>query len=266
MTFHRLGLINKDQRGFTLIELLIAIAITGLVTGGITGAIFQVFAVNARTSNHMTAVRQVQNAGYWVSHDVQMAQSVVITGVSGLCLTWTDWDGTINEVTYTIVDSELKRSHSINGEAPTETIVAQFIDPDNTKFEFTGGSAFSLPDSGDAFKLTATAVTSATTVVETVGTVSVTVLTDTDGDVTIAYTDPTWTITLPDIGDEVLVTPTGGSATGYWTSTTGTATATITTGDNATLADGGVLVLTVTATVGDAIETRVYEVMPRPNS
>ena len=66
--------LNKDQRGLTLVELLIAILLTGLITGGITMTIFQVFNLNTRTSNHMTAVRQVQHAGFWVSPDVQMAQ------------------------------------------------------------------------------------------------------------------------------------------------------------------------------------------------
>ena len=71
-------LINKDQRGFTLIELIVAIAITGLITGGITTAIFQVFSVNALSNNHMLALRQVQNAGYWISHDAQMAQNITL--------------------------------------------------------------------------------------------------------------------------------------------------------------------------------------------
>jgi prepilin-type N-terminal cleavage/methylation domain-containing protein len=46
-------LIRKDQRGFTLVELLVAIAIAGLITGGITAAIMQVLNINHRASNHM---------------------------------------------------------------------------------------------------------------------------------------------------------------------------------------------------------------------
>ena len=147
MIFRRLGLINKNQRGFTLAELIVALAITGLITGGITMSIFQVFDINTRSNNHMTAVRQVQNAGYWISHDAQMARDVAPDpGDTGfpLVLTWTEWGGTVNEVTYTLVDSELKRSHSVDGE-PSETVVAQYIDSvscqldplDNRKLTFT---------------------------------------------------------------------------------------------------------------------------------
>ena len=63
MMFHKLGLIHRNQRGFTILELLIAFAITGIVVGAATTAIFQVFSGSARSSNHMIAVRQVQIGG-----------------------------------------------------------------------------------------------------------------------------------------------------------------------------------------------------------
>ncbi len=142
-------LLHKNQRGFTFIELIIAIAITGIITGGITMTISQVFSGNTRSSNHMIAVRQVQNTGYWLSRDTQMAQNVVPdSGVSGfpLTLTWTDWDGDEYRVVYTLlVDNELQREHYTNYDPVTNpdpditTIVAQYIDPDNTNCVFTGG-------------------------------------------------------------------------------------------------------------------------------
>jgi prepilin-type N-terminal cleavage/methylation domain-containing protein len=157
MISHKLRSINRNQVGFTLIELVVAIAISGVITGAITTTIFQVIESSARTNNHMTVVRQVQDAGYWVSHDAQMAQNVELADESvddpdgtrfPLTVTWTDWDSSeVHQVVYTLENmpsgglKNLQRSHSSNG-APIETgIIAQFIDPDSekTKCEFTDG-------------------------------------------------------------------------------------------------------------------------------
>ncbi len=148
-------LINKKQRGFTLIELLIAIAITALITGVITTAIFQTFTVSARTSSHMTAVRQVQNAGHWISQDAQMAQEVEPTPAPDpdgfpLTLTWTDWDDNEkHEVIYTLENmiggaKQLERQHltydgSGNEIGDETSIVARYIDSTYTNCQVTAG-------------------------------------------------------------------------------------------------------------------------------
>jgi len=158
MMFHRLRLFHKNQLGFTLIELVLAIAISGIITGSITATIFQVIIGGARTNNHMIAVSQVRDAGYWVSHDTVMAQAEPIIGDDPgtpaveefLTLTWSDWEsGEVHQVTYTLEDmtggsKQLKRSHSINGVTET-SLVAQFIDvtekdgKPQTRCEFTNG-------------------------------------------------------------------------------------------------------------------------------
>ena len=132
MKLDRLGLIRQQQRGLTLVELMIASALAGIVTVGITMLISNVFATSARTSNHMTAVRQVQHAGKQVSQDVLMAQTVD-TESHLLKLTWIDWGGPENVVVYSITeDSKLQRSHAVNDGVPTVTYVAQYIDPGET--------------------------------------------------------------------------------------------------------------------------------------
>lgn len=139
MISHRLGLLNKNQRGFTLVEVIIVLAIIGIVIGAATMTIVQVINGSSSTSNHMIAIRQVQNAGYWVSRDVQMAQSVAPALDSDgfpLTLTWTDRDGDDHQVVYSLVDmpgglAKLQWSHSVNGTTVT-FIVAEFIDPDET--------------------------------------------------------------------------------------------------------------------------------------
>jgi prepilin-type N-terminal cleavage/methylation domain-containing protein len=155
--------LKKGERGFTLIELVVAIAIAGLITGGITAAIMQILTINTRASNHMIAVRQVQQAGKEVSKDALQAQpntiNVTPPGGDFLVLGWTDWEGLENVVVYTlqVMPSRsdlrmLERSHTINGtpQATALPVVAEYIDPgpENTYCEFVDGVL--------TFKVTAT--------------------------------------------------------------------------------------------------------------
>jgi prepilin-type N-terminal cleavage/methylation domain-containing protein len=149
MKFPKLNLMKKGQKGFTLIELAIAMAIGSMIAGAVTMTIFQIVESSGRTSNHMTAVRQVQSAGYWVSRDAQMIQQepvIVNDGASGelvsITLDWTDWDGNVFQVVYTLEDmsvgslKELKRVEDKDTGSGTVTdtkIVAEFIDPDPAK-------------------------------------------------------------------------------------------------------------------------------------
>ena len=158
----KLKSIHNNQKGFTLIELLVAIAITGLIIGVIGMSIFMIFNISARSDNHMLAVRQVQNAGYWISHDAQMAQQppvIVNDGgqLESIFLTWEGWDNTWHEVTYTLEDTELKRSYWNDTGEISEILVAEYIDTDNTNCEFTDTDG---DDSNDTLFLTVTATVS----------------------------------------------------------------------------------------------------------
>lgn len=143
MISHRLGLINKNQRGFTLVGLILAIAVTGIISGGITMTISQVFDHNARSTAHMTAVKQVEHAVHWISRDAQMAQTVMDSDdpatadvTEFFVLSWTEWSNDVHRVAYILEDDELKRSHYVNPGEPSETlvetVVARYIDPDGT--------------------------------------------------------------------------------------------------------------------------------------
>ena len=153
--------LKRGEKGFTLIELLIVIAITGLITVGLTTTIMQVLTMNYRTVNRMTAVRQVQQAGFWVSPDVQMAQNVTTGGSPGVLLTlnWEEW-GTNNthEVIYTLEnmpsgESKVLWREHIGADPDSTTKVAEYIDPDpqKTKCEIVVG------DLGDELIFTVTA-------------------------------------------------------------------------------------------------------------
>ena len=141
---NRLMKSRKDQDGFTLIEVLIVILLTGIMSAAITGVILYVLNVNMATANRMTAVRQVRNVGFWINPDFQMAESVQTGAGSGfpLTLSWQEWttNGTKipHQVVYTLTDmpsggfKRLQREHKIDSVTDTITIVAEYIDSDQT--------------------------------------------------------------------------------------------------------------------------------------
>jgi hypothetical protein len=191
-----------------------------------------------------------------------MAQSVVTdAGATGfpLDVAWKEWDGTLNEVRYTIEGNELKRKHWINGGGPSVIVVAQYIDSAETSCGLTGGGTFTVPDKDDAFTITGGAVADSGKIIVDTGRIKVT----TSGGAT--YNADTWT--TPDANGTVVVKADEDITAGVWTSTTANAKVAITTDDDGdAIITGRVLILTVTVTVGAQSETRIYEIIPRPGS
>jgi len=135
---------KPGERGLTLIELTVTVAIVALIAAGANMSIFQVLKGTERSNDHMTAVNQVQNAGYWVSRDAQMAQSVVngddpeTPEDEFITLQWTNWEnGDAHKIIYTFHDmagglKKLKRQHVIHDAGGVETgnemiLVAEYI-------------------------------------------------------------------------------------------------------------------------------------------
>ena len=127
----KLTYIRKDQRGFSLIELLAAMAISSIIVVGLVMTIFQLYNGHAQTSGEMNVIRQVQQAGYYISRDTQMASEVDPVDDPGtaevevVTLIWywfeyhgewepprpADRDGAGNKVIYTLEDSKLYRNY-----------------------------------------------------------------------------------------------------------------------------------------------------------
>ena len=145
----RWGLIHKGQGGITLVELLVAIVLVGMISLGITMGISQVLVINARASNHMIAVRQVQQAGDRVSKDVLQAQNVTAGANSGfpLTLAWKDLQDKVHKVEYNLKETPsssssntlkvLERKHTIDGDSYTR-VIARYLDPGDTWCEEVG--------------------------------------------------------------------------------------------------------------------------------
>jgi len=136
---------KQGEEGFTLIEVVMVTAIIALIAGAATMVTFQLVRGTERSNDHMTAVNQVQNAGYWISRDAQMAKNVTagLTLPDFLILSWVEEESGEHQVTYKLEampSSELKklqRHLSINEGPDTATFVAQYIDPEKTSCNFT---------------------------------------------------------------------------------------------------------------------------------
>ena len=134
MTLHRLVQINKNQRGFTLIEVVIVLFITSIILSIVSLAFSEVFTYNTRNTNHMTAIKEVEHAVYRITLDAQMTQSVSgnLTAVNGLTLNWVDWNGSLNNVTYNVVNGQLQRCCSVNGGQFICTVVVAHLNSTQT--------------------------------------------------------------------------------------------------------------------------------------
>lgn len=96
---------NK-QSGMTTVELITAIAITGIIVAFLGTAIYQIFNVSDYGNNRLTALHELQNAGYWLNVDGQ--GSVNATVGSQLVLRLSD----NSTVTYSLSGTNLLRSSS----------------------------------------------------------------------------------------------------------------------------------------------------------
>ena len=174
MMFYRLDNIHQKQEGFTILELLIAVAISGLIIGGIALTIAQLFEGHAQSSGEMTALREVQNVGFRVNRDGQMAHDVSVVDDPGteavevITLTWYEyyWDeenpsrhGDAHRVIYTFdpESGKVNRDYYFAGYPEDETpyefefqgtaVIAEYIE-----------SMVALP-LGNNYELTVTATT-----------------------------------------------------------------------------------------------------------
>jgi len=140
---------REDEHGFGTIELIVVLLIMSVIALGAMMTTLQVMRVTAQSDSHMTVLQQVQNAGFWISRDAQMADNVTsenLTGTNFLVLSWTEVDDSDNITNHSAAYffeelsggiGRLKRNHSSSAGLNNETLVAQYIsyepaDPVNT--------------------------------------------------------------------------------------------------------------------------------------
>jgi len=128
----------NNQKGFTLIELIVALAIASVIGVAATMTAHQLISIPVISNDSNTAINQVRNAVNWINRDAQSAtpSSINTTSPKFLSMEQLEWESdtgnwTTHTVNYTLEseDKELWRDYD---SGTTVTLIAQYIDPDNT--------------------------------------------------------------------------------------------------------------------------------------
>ena len=129
---------HKSQKGFTLIELLIALAIASAIGVAVTMTAHNMITIPAMSNDSNTAINQVRNAVNWINKDVQGANTVNATpgAPDFFIVSVQEWDSvtkwTPHTITYSLTGTGLKELWRDYDGGITMTLLAQFIEPDNT--------------------------------------------------------------------------------------------------------------------------------------
>ena len=130
---------KRGEKGFTLLELLIGLAITGIIMVPLMMTTVTLLTNPERSTDHNIALQQVQNAGYWISRDAQMAHNVSFNSTSGFPLTL-NIRVDANEandfrIEYLFDGNRLKRQlYDSSDNLTAEAFIAEHIDTDYSTF------------------------------------------------------------------------------------------------------------------------------------
>lgn len=140
---------KRGEEGFTLIEVIIALVIMAIIMPVMTMTTTALVTYHQKANDHNIALNQVQNAGGWISRDVQMARNVIFDEPSGFPLTLdvpidTD-ENNDHRVVYLFGSNKLKRQVYDSSETLTaETLIAEYINTEDTTFDIRDSNVYEL--------------------------------------------------------------------------------------------------------------------------
>jgi prepilin-type N-terminal cleavage/methylation domain-containing protein len=134
---------SRMQKGYGLIEMIVGLALAGILTTGFTTFAVQTITESTRAHNHMQAMMQVENAGYRVTCDIQMADNLTLGENAGfpMQLVWLDQDQNLYQVTVNMSGGRIERTLVENDGSPVQTLIAQSINesPSLTGISYADG-------------------------------------------------------------------------------------------------------------------------------
>ncbi len=130
---------KRGEKGFTLLEILVGAAIMGVIAMPLAMLATTLLTNPERSNDKNVVLQQVQQAGTWISRDVQMSRSVNATAPNGFPLTLqlpVDSDENNDySIEYLLDGSKLKRrAYDSSDTLISETFIADYIASDNTTF------------------------------------------------------------------------------------------------------------------------------------
>ena len=130
---------KNRESGFTLLEILVGSAIMAVVVGAIATTLIILFLNYGQAAGQNSALPNVQNAGFWITRDVQTSRNVTATAPNGFPLSLTipiDADeSNDNSANYVFEGSKLKRRfYDASDNLISETLIAAYLDTDNCTF------------------------------------------------------------------------------------------------------------------------------------
>jgi prepilin-type N-terminal cleavage/methylation domain-containing protein len=123
----------KNNRGMTLVEVLIALAIGAFICTAAIGILTQVLILPPRAGNDMLAMRQVQNAGYYISQDGVQSQNITATAPSGfpLYISFVGWPENVTSnptktyITYSLIAGNILQRLMVVKDEKSNAVISQ---------------------------------------------------------------------------------------------------------------------------------------------